>query len=48
MIQLAFEYLNGDIQWINKDILKNGEEKDSLKTYLFRLNNLNEKNKQNT
>ena len=43
--QVAVEYSNGDIQWINKDILKKGEAKDSLKAYLFELNILNEENR---
>ena len=43
--QVAVEYSNGDIQWINKDILKKGEAKDSLKAYLFKLNILNEENR---
>ena len=43
--QVAVEYSNGDIQWINKDILKKGEAKDSLKSYLFKLNILNETNR---
>ena len=38
---VAVEYSNGDIQWINKDILKIGEAKNSLKAYLFKLNKLN-------
>ena len=43
--QVAVEYSNGDIHRINKDILKKGEAKDSLKAYLFKLNILNEKNR---
>ena len=43
--QVAVEYSNGDIQWINKDILKKGPAKDSLKAYSFKLNILNEENR---
>ena len=36
--QIAVEYSNGDIQWVDKDILKYGEAQDSLWCYLNKLN----------
>ena len=36
--QIAVEYSNGDIQWVDKDILKNGEAQYSLWCYLNKLN----------
>ena len=36
--QIAVEYSNGDIQWVDKDIQKYGEAQDSLWCYLNKLN----------
>ena len=43
--QVAVEYSNGDIQWIDKDILKLGEAQDSLRRYLHQLNILSAANR---
>ena len=43
-LQVA-EYSNGDIQCINKDVLKKGEAKYLLSCYFFKLYILNEKNR---
>ena len=36
--QIAVEYSNEDIQWVDKDFLKYGEAQDSLLCYLNKLN----------
>ena len=36
---------NVDIQWINTEVMKKGESKDSFTSYLFQLNILSEENR---
>ena len=42
--QVAIEYSNGYVQWINKNILKKGHACEFLKEYLLKIKHFNKQN----